>query len=244
MPVTLKVFLAALAIIDDLGAVVIIALFYTSGVSLPDLGGAALVLAGLWFMNRRGVAHLGIWLAVGAVLWLLVLRSGVHPTLAGVLLALFIPVTRTPGRPEAAPARSPLHRLEQALHLPVAFFIVPVFGFANAGVSLSGVSPAALAQPITLGVGFGLLLGKVVGILGAVLLLVRSGLAQLPSGASWPQMAGVTFLCGIGFTMSLFIGTLAFADPVQLDQVKIGILAGSLVAGSLGWLILRLTTRR
>lgn len=244
VPVSLKVFLAALAIIDDLGAVVIIALFYTGGVSLPDLAGAALVLAGLWLMNRRGVAHLGAWAAAGAVLWLLVLRSGVHPTLAGVLLALFIPLTRTPGRPEAAPAVSPLHRLEQALHLPVAFVIVPLFGFANAGVSLGGVNPASLAQPVTLGVALGLLLGKVAGILTAVLLLVRAGWAELPAGAGWRQILGVSCLCGIGFTMSLFIGTLAFGDPAQLAQVKIGILAGSLVAGSLGALILRQAPRR
>jgi Na+:H+ antiporter, NhaA family len=243
VPVSLKVFLAALAIIDDLGAVIIIALFYTSGLSLPDLAGAALVLAVLVGLNRAGVMRLSPYLLLGAVLWVLVFRSGIHATLAGVLLALAIPIRLTPGTPEASPAASPLHRLERALHLPVAFLIVPIFGFANAGVSFAGVTPAVLVEPLTLGVALGLLLGKVVGVFGAVALMVRLRMADLPAAASWGQMFGVSLLCGIGFTMSLFIGLLAFDVPAMQDRVKFGILAGSVAAGVLGYIVLRLTAR-
>ncbi|WP_136686068.1 Na+/H+ antiporter NhaA [Falsirhodobacter xinxiangensis] len=243
VPVSLKVFLAALAIIDDLGAVTIIAFFYTSGLSVPDLIAAGFATTLLFLLNRRGVQSLTPYMLVGAVLWVLVLRSGVHATLAGVVLALTIPIKLTPSKPEAKASDSPLHRLEHALHKPVAFLVVPIFGFANAGVSFDGVSLATFAQPVTLGVGLGLLLGKLIGIFGAVALLVRTGLADLPAGASWGQVLGVTLLCGIGFTMSLFIGLLAFDDPLLQDRVKFGILAGSLVAGSLGYTILRLTNR-
>jgi len=244
VPASLKVFLAALAIIDDLGAVVIIALFYTGELSLMDLGGAALVLAVLYGLNRGGVRSLVPYLLLGAVLWLLVLRSGVHATLAGVLLALTIPIRLTPGAPEASGADSPLHRLEHALHMPVAFIIVPVFGFANAGVSFAGISPAVLLEPLTLGVAGGLVLGKVIGVFGASAAMIRLGAADLPAGASWGQLLGVSLLCGIGFTMSLFIGLLAFAaDPALQDRVKFGILAGSLLAGVLGYVTLRIARR-
>jgi NhaA family Na+:H+ antiporter len=244
VPASLKVFLAALAIIDDLGAVVIIALFYTSGLSLPDLGLAAAVLAVLYGMNRMGVRSLWPYLLLGAVLWLFVLRSGVHATLAGVLLALCIPIHLTPGTPEATGAQSPLHRLEHALAGPVAFFVVPLFGFANAGVSFSGIGPEILLEPLTLGVAVGLLLGKVIGVFGASALLIRSGAADLPAGASWGQFFGVALLCGIGFTMSLFIGLLAFANaPLLQEEVKFGILGGSVVAGLLGYAVLRVAPR-
>jgi NhaA family Na+:H+ antiporter len=243
VPVSLKVFLAALAIIDDLGAVIVIALFYTSGISLPDLLGAVVAIAALVLIGRRNVQSLTPYMLLGLLLWVLVLRSGVHATLAGVILALTIPIRTTPGKPEASPAVSPLHRLEHALIKPVAFLVVPIFGFANAGVSFEGVSAATLAQPITLGVGLGLLLGKLIGIFGTVALLVRTGLSDLPAEASWTQVLGVSLLCGIGFTMSLFIGLLAFADPLYQDQVKLGILAGSLVAGVLGYLVLRVAER-
>jgi NhaA family Na+:H+ antiporter len=238
VPVSLKVFLAALAIIDDLGAVIVIALFYTDGLSVQYLAGAAAVTAALFALNRAKVNSLAPYLVLGAVLWVLVLKSGVHATLAGVILALTIPILRTPGAPEASADVSPLHRLEHALATPVAFLVVPVFGFANAGVSFAGFTPAALVDPLTLGVAAGLFLGKLVGVFGAVLLLVRSGLVDLPAGASWAQTAGVSLLCGIGFTMSLFIGLLAFEDPVLQDKVKIGILAGSLVSGLAGYLVL------
>jgi NhaA family Na+:H+ antiporter len=243
VPASLKVFLAALAIIDDLGAVLVIALFYTSGISVPDLLGAAAVTAALVLMGRRGVQSLTPYMLLGLMLWILVYRSGVHATLAEVILALTIPIRTTPGRPEASPDASPLHRLEHALHKPVAFLIVPIFGFANAGVSFEGVSLATFAQPVTLGVGLGLVLGKLVGIFGAVVIMVRTGLADLPAAASWSQVLGVSLLCGIGFTMSLFIGLLAFSDPAYQDQVKFGILSGSLVAGIMGYLILRMAER-
>ena len=237
VPVSLKVFLAALAIIDDLGAVVVIALFYSSGISAMDLGGAALVLGLLVALNRAGVMRLWPYLLLGAVLWVFMLRSGVHATIAGVLLAFTVPLTRTPGTPESV--ESPLHRLEHALLRPVAFVIVPVFAFANAGVSFAGFGVQALLAPVTLGVALGLALGKLVGVFGAVVVLVRGGLADLPAGASWTQMLGVSILCGIGFTMSLFISLLAFADPLLQTEAKFGILAGSLLAGVTGYLILR-----
>ncbi|TCQ11390.1 sodium/proton antiporter (NhaA family) [Rhizobium sp. PP-F2F-G36] len=244
VPASLKIFLAALAIIDDLGAVVIIAVFYTSDMNLMALGGAAVVIGGLVALNRAGVQRLLPYLALGAVLWVLVFASGVHATLAGVILALTIPIRRTPGTPEATPDTSPLHRLEHALHKPVAFVIVPIFGFANAGVSFAHVSLAALVEPVTLGVAAGLVLGKCIGVFGTVLILVKTGLADLPARASWGQTFGVSLVCGIGFTMSLFIGLLAFSDPDMQDRVKVGILIGSLIAGLLGYTILRLTNRR
>ncbi|MDD2867842.1 Na+/H+ antiporter NhaA [Neomegalonema sp.] len=235
VPTSLKVFLAALAIIDDLGAVVIIALFYTSSLSLGDLAGAAAILGLLLALNLRGVASLPLYLLLGLALWVFVLRSGVHATVAGVLLALTVPLKALSGGAEV----SPLRKLEHALHLPVAFLIVPIFGFANAGVSFSGVSPSVLAEPLSLGVAGGLVLGKLIGVFGAVVLMVRSGAAELPAGANWTQMFGLSLLCGIGFTMSLFIGLLAFTDPALQDRVKFGILAGSLLAGLGGYLVLR-----
>jgi NhaA family Na+:H+ antiporter len=244
VPASLKIFLAALAIIDDLGAVVVIALFYTADLNLYALAGATLVIAALAMLNRMAVMRLSLYLLLGAVLWVLVLMSGIHATLAGVILALTIPLQRTPGTPEASHAVSPLHRLEHALHKPVAYLIVPIFGFANAGVSFAGVTPAVLVEPLTLGVAAGLVLGKLVGVLGSVTLLVKTGLADLPAKASWGQTTGVALLCGIGFTMSLFIGLLAFDDPALQDRVKIGILAGSVVAGLCGYTLLRLTGRK
>jgi NhaA family Na+:H+ antiporter len=238
VPVSLKVFLAALAIIDDLCAVIVIGLFYSSGISAMDLGGAALVLGLLMALNRAGVMRLWPYLLLGAVLWVLMLRSGVHATIAGVLLAFTVPLTRTPGTPEAV--ESPLHRLEHALLRPVAFVIVPIFAFANAGISFEGFGLEAMLAPVTLGVASGLALGKLVGVFGAALIVVRSGLADLPAGASWTQMLGVSILCGIGFTMSLFISLLAFDDALLQTEAKFGILAGSLLAGITGYLILRM----
>lgn len=243
VPASLKIFLAALAIIDDLGAVIVIAIFYTADLNLAALAGAAGLIAILLGLNRWRVMHLWPYLALGAALWVLVLMSGVHATLAGVALALTIPIRLTPGAPEA-PETSPLHKLEHALHKPVAFLIIPIFGFANAGVSFAGVSPAVLAEPLTLGISAGLVVGKLLGIFGTVFVLVRAGLAELPSAAGWGQTLGVSLLCGIGFTMSLFIGLLAFDDPAAQDRVKFGILAGSLVAGLSGYLVLRFSNRR
>ncbi|MFP3547264.1 Na+/H+ antiporter NhaA [Rhizobium sp. SIMBA_035] len=244
VPASLKIFLAALAIIDDLGAVIVIALFYTSDLNFLALAGAAIILAILYGMNRSKVLTLWPYLALGAVLWLLVFLSGIHATLAGVLLALTIPLKVTPGTPEATHLESPLHHLEHLLHKPVAFVVVPIFGFANAGVSFSGASISIFSEPLTMGVATGLLAGKVVGVLGTVVLLVRLGIADLPAKAGWGQMAGVAALCGIGFTMSLFIGLLAFDDPAIQDHVKMGILLGSVLSGVIGATIIGLSGRR
>ncbi|MFA6965039.1 Na+/H+ antiporter NhaA [Bosea sp. (in: a-proteobacteria)] len=240
VPTSLKVFLAALAIIDDLGAVIIIAIFYTAQLNVYALLGALLVLMILQGIKHFGYHRLPPYLFFGAILWVLVLLSGIHATIAGVLLALMIPIVPTPGKPEADHATSPLHRLEHALHMPVAFVIVPIFGFANAGVSFAGITPAVLGDTLAVGVAAGLFFGKLIGVFGAVALLVRAGWADLPANATWPQMLGLSLLCGIGFTMSLFIGLLAFDDPSMQDRVKYGILAGSGLAGLAGYLILRL----
>ena len=244
VPASLKIFLAALAIIDDLGAVIVIALFYTADLNLLALSGAAIVVGNLIIFNRMGVKALWPYLVLGAVLWVLVFSSGVHATLAGVVLALTIPLKLTPGTPEASHAESPLHKLEHHLHKPVAFAIVPIFGFANAGVSFAGVSMSVITEPLTMGVAAGLLLGKLVGVLGTVAVLVNLKLAELPAKASWGQMVGVALLCGIGFTMSLFIGLLAFNDPNVQDHVKIGILLGSLTSGMIGAVLLTAFGRR
>lgn len=243
VPASLKIFLAALAIIDDLGAVIIIALFYTADLNMLALGGATLVTAVLVAMNRLGVMKLWAYLLLGAVLWWLVWRSGIHATLAGVVLALTIPLKITPAKPEATAAESPLHRLEHLLHKPVAFIVVPIFGFANAGVSFVGVGPGTLIDPLTLGVAAGLLVGKLIGVFGTVVVLVKTGLADLPATATWGQTLGVALLCGIGFTMSLFIGLLAFEDPLLQDRVKFGILAGSVLSGIAGYLVLSFSRR-
>jgi NhaA family Na+:H+ antiporter len=244
VPTSLKVFLAALAIIDDLGAVVIIAIFYTGDLSMFDLGAAAIVVVALYSMNKLGVLRLWPYLLLGAVLWFFVLRSGVHATIAGVLLALTIPLRPSRGRPDDMKG-SPLHQLEHGLQAWVAFGIIPIFGFANAGVSLVGLSPAVLLDPLTLGVALGLLVGKLVGVFGSSYAAIRTGLADVPMGAGILQMVGVSLLCGIGFTMSLFIGLLAFAnDPLLQEEVKIGILLGSTLAGLAGWTLLRFAPRQ
>ncbi|WP_150785042.1 Na+/H+ antiporter NhaA [Pseudomonas fluorescens] len=235
VPVSLKIFLSALAILDDLGAVLIIALFYTSGLSVPMLLaalGALLVLAG---MNKLGVRKLLPYLITGALLWFFMLQSGVHATLAGVALALCIPL----GQPDEA-ARSPLLYLEQKLHPWVAFAVVPIFGFANAGVSLSGITVNNLVEPAPLGVALGLVIGKQVGVYASAALAIRFGLAKLPQGSNWVQLYGVAALCGIGFTMSLFIGALAFPNsPHVFDEVKVGVLIASTLSAIIGLSVLR-----
>jgi NhaA family Na+:H+ antiporter len=237
VPVSLKVFLTALAIIDDLGAVAIIAVFYTERLSFGMLALAALCIALLIGLGRLKVAALWPYLLVGVALWWFVLQSGIHATLAGVALALSIPVRRASGPPESA--RSPLHRLEYGLQPWVAFLVVPVFGFANAGVSFAGLSASALLDPVTLGIALGLFAGKQIGVFGASFLAIRAGLADLPAKASWAQLYGVALLCGIGFTMSLFIGLLAFATVPHLqDETKLGVLCGSAIAAIAGALVL------
>ncbi|MDR6624294.1 Na+/H+ antiporter NhaA [Caulobacter segnis] len=232
VPTSLKVFLTAIAIMDDLAAIMIIALFYTDQLHLMALAGAGAVLAALVVLNRLKVISLWPYLLLGVVLWFLVLESGVHATLAGVALALTIPLR--------SDERCPLHRLEHALHKPVAFGVTPIFGFANAGLSFAGIGLSALLDPVPLGVALGLFLGKQLGVFGVALGMIRMGWARLPAGASLAQLYGVSVLCGIGFTMSLFIGGLAFADPMLIDETKIGVLVGSLASALLGVAILRL----
>jgi NhaA family Na+:H+ antiporter len=237
-PTSLKLFLTTVAIVDDLGAVVIIALFYTAKLDLVSLGLAAGVLLVMFGLNRAGVRRLSPYLLLAALLWVFVFRSGVHATIAGVLAALAIPISRDPDE-------SPLHRLEHALHPWSAFLVVPLFGFANAGVSLAGVTPAVLLDPLPLGIALGLFVGKQLGIFGAIVAAHRIGFAPKPGWSSWPQIYGVSLLAGIGFTMSLFIGGLAFAgDAALADEVKIGVLAGSVLSAVAGYLVLRFAPPR
>jgi NhaA family Na+:H+ antiporter len=234
VPASLKLFLTTVAIVDDMGAVAIIALVYTAGLDLVSLAAAGGVLLAMGWLNRRGVMRLTPYLLLVALLWLFVLRSGVHATIAGVLAAMFVPITRTPGTPDAA--ESPLHRLEHALAPWVSYAIVPIFGFANAGVAFGG---APISAPLVIAVTLGLFLGKQIGIVGAVWLAHLTGFARKPN-CGWAQIYGVALLAGIGFTMSLFIGGLAFAgDQVLIDEVKIGVLAGSLLSALGGYAVLR-----
>ena len=229
VPASLKIFLTAVAIIDDLGAIIVIALFYTAQLSLPMLlaAGGGIVL--LFLLNRARVMHIGPYVLIGLVVWVCVLKSGIHATLAGVATAMAIPLRDKEGG-------SPLETAEHALHPWVAFAVLPMFAFANAGVSLEGVSLGTLAQGIPLGIALGLVLGKAVGVFGASWLLMRITGASLPAGASMQQFFGVCVLCGIGFTMSLFIGGLAFdgQGAAYETQVKLGVLGGSLIAGLIG----------
>lgn len=237
VPASLKLFLTTIAIVDDMGAVGVIALAYTSDISGPAVLAAAAVMGAMFVLNRLGVVRLWVYLALGLLLWLAVWLSGVHATVAGVLAAVLIPIRRSPGAPDDA--GSPLHRLEHGLQPWVAFAVVPVFGFANAGVALTGFGWDALLLPVPLGIAAGLFVGKQVGVLGAVWGAAKLGWANPPRGASWAQVYGTALLCGIGFTMSLFIGGLAFADPLLVDEVKIGVLAGSVVSAVAGFLLLR-----
>ena len=238
VPASLKVFLTAVAIIDDLGAILVIAFFYTADLSPVMLLGAAGGTAILLGLNRCRVTAIGPYVVVGLVIWVFVLKSGVHATLAGVVTALAIP--RSDGL-----GGSPLNRAEHALHPWVAYLILPMFAFANAGVSLQGVTWGTLMQSVPLGIAAGLLVGKALGVFGAAWLLIRLAGASLPTHASWGQMFGVCVLCGVGFTMSLFIGSLAFegADAMYEAQVKLGVLLGSLVSGALGTLLLSVLHR-
>lgn len=243
VPASLKLFLLTLAILDDLGAIVIIALFYTANLSALSLAAATAALAALVIINRRGVTRVSAYILVGVVLWLAVLKSGVHATLAGVALAFCIPLRVQPGADEDA--EPPLRRLEADLHPPVAYAILPIFAFANAGVDLSGLGAAMLGHGVTLGVALGLALGKPIGVLGASALAVWLRIASLPAGASWVHMLGVGMLCGVGFTMSLFVGSLAY-EHTELRAVvdeRLGILIGSFASAVLGYGVLRFASR-
>ena len=237
VPVSLKVFLTALAILDDFGAVVIIAVFFTTDLSPLMLGLTAAAFVVLLVLNYFGVVRLLPYLVVGVVLWFFTLKSGVHATVAGVLLAAVIPLKRSPGHPDDP--HSSLHVLENGLHNWVAYGILPVFALANAGVAMGGVQPSIFLQPITVGVALGLFAGKQIGVFGAAWLVIKFGWAAQPSGASWLHLYGVAVLCGIGFTMSLFIGALALSAENAQQMVKIGVLSGSIFSALIGWLILR-----
>ena len=237
VPPTLKILLTAIAIIDDLGAIIIIAVAYTETIDFLMLGLALAGLGVLIAFNRMRVMALWPYLLIGIGIWYADLLSGVHATLAGVAVALTIPLKTSRGRPDDP--ESPLHRLEHALSPIVAFVIVPIFGLANAGVDIRGLTPAALFDPIPLGVALGLFLGKMTGVFGTIWLLVRMNFADAPAGATWRQIFGVAVLCGIGFTMSLFIGALAFGEgSAQSDSAKLGVLVGSLTSALVGWAIL------
>jgi len=241
VPTALKLFLMTLAILDDLGAIVIIAIFYTADLSLASLVAAFSAMAVLISMNRRGVMNVAAYLLVGLVMWASVLKSGVHATLAGVVLAMVIPL-----RDPAKPRHSPLRELEHDLHPPVAYVILPLFAFANAGVSFHGVTIATLVTPIPLGIAAGLFFGKQLGVFVAAWLAVKLRLAVLPKGVTWGQIYGVAILCGVGFTMSLFIGSLAFEHAGQEygANVRLGVLLGSVLSAAAGYLVLRLALRR
>jgi len=234
VPPALRLFLLTVAIVDDLGAVLIIALFYTAQIEPWWALGALGAFAALVAANRLGMHRPAPFLLLGLLLWVCVLHSGIHATIAGVLLALTIPYKVQDGD-------SMLLRLEHALVPWNSYVIVPLFGFANAGVALAGLGPGALLDPVPLGIALGLFLGKPVGVLAAIALCDRLGLAARPAGTSWVQLWGMATLCGIGFTMSLFIGALAFPQaPLLVEEAKLGVLAGSLLSSLLGFAILRL----
>jgi len=225
---SLKLFLTALAIIDDLGAIIIIAVFYTDELSPVSLGVALLALVILLTLNLAGVRRVIWYVLVGIVLWVFVLKSGVHATLAGVALALAIPFRTSPG------GASPLLRVEHELAPWVGFGILPLFGFANAGLSFADLSLSSIVEPVPLGIAVGLFLGKQIGVFGAAALLIRRGWAHLPDGASWSALYGTSILTGIGFTMSLFIGTLAFGESDDETVMRLGVLVGSVLSGVVG----------
>ncbi len=236
VPSSLKIFLLALAILDDLGAILIIAVFYTDHLSMLSLALAGIGIAVLWTLNRRGITRLAPYLLTGVAIWICVLKSGVHATLAGVVVAFAIPLaSRNEGEPTL------LEQLEESLHPWIAFGVLPLFAFANAGVSLQGLSFAKLLEPVPLGIALGLFIGKPVGIFGISWLAIKSGLAARPEGASWAHLLGVGLLGGIGFTMSLFIGTLAFDEVDKAAQLRLGVLAGSLLSATAGYVLLRLS---
>jgi NhaA family Na+:H+ antiporter len=232
VPVAMKALLLAIAVIDDIGAITVIALFYSGEIKTDMLIAAAVVYALLFAVNRMRIASGMPYVILTVIMWVFVLKSGVHATLAGVAAGMMIPITARDGT-------QLLYEMEHTLHKWVAFFVIPVFGFANAGVSLIGVSPAALFAPLPLGIALGLLIGKQIGIVGMAWIGVKAGFAKLPDGVGWRKIHGLSLLAAIGFTMSLFIGGLAFDSQAQVDAVKLGVLAGSLVAALTGFFMLK-----
>lgn len=240
VPPALKIFLLALAIIDDLGAIIIIALFYTSDLSIASIILGAIFVVLLILLNKFKVTRTGPYLFIGALLWIAVLKSGVHATLAGVILALTIPLELRDDR-----GRSPLKKLQHQLHGKVNYVILPIFAFANAGVELSLSQIATLADPIPFGIMAGLFVGKQLGVFSFCFVAIKAGLAQMPKNTNWVQLYGLAILCGIGFTMSLFIGSLAFenADTQYLMTDRIGILAGSFLSAVAGYTLLKMSSK-
>jgi NhaA family Na+:H+ antiporter len=231
VPLALKIFLLTLATLDDLLAILVIAFFYTDHVSVTQLVLAALALAGLIVLNRMHVSRLAPYIFLGIALWVFVLKSGVHATLAGVVLGLIIPLKRKDGSPM-------IEMVEEGLHPYVKFLILPIFAFVNAGVPLAGLNFAYLLTSVPFGIAAGLVIGKPLGVMLACFAVIKAGLGRLPDGVTWRHMVGVSALAGIGFTMSLFIGTLAFKDPALADAVRLGVITGSLISATLGAIIL------
>ena len=236
-PASLKVFLLTLAILDDLGAIIIIALFYTAELKVDYLFAALIPLAGLIWLNIKGAHRIAPAILLGAIMWYFVLKSGVHATLAGVVAAFCIPLKDKWGK-------SPLHSLEHGLAPYVLYVIIPIFAFANAGVVLQGMTFDTLLQPLPLGIALGLIVGKQVGVFGLTMLMVKSGLSQMPHGATPLHIYGIACLAGVGFTMSLFIGGLSFDDPALMNQVRLGVLSGSIVSGIVGYAALMIASSR
>lgn len=236
-PSSLKVFLLTLAILDDLGAIIIIALFYTADLKLDYLYLALLPLAGLIYLNIKGAHRVAPMILLGTIMWFFVLKSGVHATLAGVITAFCIPLKDKWGK-------SPLHALEHGLTPYVLYLIVPIFAFANAGVVLGGLTVDQMLAPLPIGIALGLIAGKQLGVFGVTFLMVKSGLARMPNGANWLHIYGISCLAGIGFTMSLFIGGLSFSDATLMNEVRLGVLSGSVVSAILGYAALRLAISR
>ena len=234
VPVALKALLLAIAVMDDIGAIAIIALFYSGELDTHMLGAAAIVLVVMAAVGRGRIDSTIPYVLLAILMWVFVLKSGVHATLAGVAAALCVPL-------DAKSDHGPLERMEHGLHPWVAFLVIPIFGFANAGVSVAGLSPGALLEPLPLGIALGLLIGKQLGILGFAWLAVKAGIAALPANVGWKQVHAVSLLAAIGFTMSLFIGNLAFAEAAQVDAVKIGVLSGSTIAAIAGYWMLKST---
>ena len=239
VPLSLKVFLTAIAIMDDLGAIVIIAIFYTEQLSYNLLLVSLLLILILFYFNRRGIEKFSPYALVGIILWIVVLKSGVHATLAGVAIAFAYPI-----RSKKDPGVSPLRDLEHSLHPWIAYGVLPVFAFANAGVPLTGFTLSTLIEPIPLGIAVGLFIGKQIGVFLFSYISIKFGIAKLPDNSSWLQLYGISILCGVGFNMSLFIGGLAFANGglKYSAMLRIGVLVGSIISGIVGYSVLRLGT--
>lgn len=240
VPTTIKIFLTSLAIFDDIGAIIIIAIFYTANISLTALVVVSCCILILTVLNKRNAESKSLYLLIGIVMWVAMLKSGVHATLAGVALAMFIPI-----KSKTNSNYSPLKSLEHDLHIAVAFFVLPIFAFANAGISFSGVGTEQILHSVPLGIALGLFIGKQVGIFGICWVAIKFNLTKLPTGMSWGSLYGTAVLCGIGFTMSLFIGSLAFEESGAnlLFDERLGIIIGSLASGIFGYLILRASLR-